>query len=87
MTVYKPLSNLISGFDCRVMIRSGGKVNVQLYNNLVGHDEHQCAYEKMEDAPYWVQERVAVLRMLDVGGGVEGIGLRTNSNVYWIRDE
>lgn len=44
-------------------------------------------YDRIDDLPNWVKERIAVLNMIPVSpptGTVEGVGRRISAHVYWV---
>jgi hypothetical protein len=44
-------------------------------------------YDRIDDLPNWVQERIAILSMIPVTpptGEVEGVGRRISTYVYWV---
>lgn len=64
-----------------------GKENVEIVcfgmecldTSVTGH------YMSIRDTPRWVQERIAVLSMLDIPSrSVDGIGQRIERHTYWL---
>lgn len=47
------------------------------------------SYETIDELPKWVQDRLAVLMLLDpnkVNSEVENVGRRINKNIFWVFD-
>ena len=45
------------------------------------------AYDNLQELPQWVQERIAVLSMLDAKPptqNIEGVGRRIDADTYWV---
>lgn len=64
-----------------------GKVEVVCLGiDSVDH-EAEGIYQQVEDLPMWMQEKLAVLSMMEVNPPqeeVNGVGIRIDGNTYWI---
>ena len=58
------------GFAYRVYFRSNGTIVVYDLNDNRTH------YPNEEGLPMWMQEKIAVLRMVETGVSVDGVGKR-----------
>jgi hypothetical protein len=72
----------------RIEIKKDNTVETTCYEMLDAFDpELKKYYETLDDLPKWVQDKLAVLMLLDhtkVNEEVEGVGRRINENVYWV---
>ena len=72
----------------RIQINDDHTVETTCYEMLDAFDpELKKYYETLDDLPKWVQDKLAVLMLLDhtkVNEEVEGVGRRINQNVYWV---
>jgi hypothetical protein len=72
----------------RIQINGDNTVETTCYEMLDAFDpELKKYYETLDDLPKWVQDKLAVLMLLDhtkVNEEVEGVGRRINENVYWV---
>lgn len=63
--------------DAKIM--AIGLVGVGIEDPLEGH------YSCVGELPVWVQEKIAVLMMLDPPDGpIDGVGRRIDRNVFWV---
>lgn len=75
----------------RVKINNNASIDTDCYDLIDSYcpklDKH---YAKVEDLPKWVQEKLAVLMVIDpeqVGGReVEKVGRRINKMIFWVYD-
>lgn len=75
----------------RVKINNNASIDTDCYDLIDLYypklDKH---YAKVEDLPKWVQEKLAVLMVIDpeqVGGReVEGVGRRIDKTIFWVYD-
>lgn len=75
----------------RVKINNNLTIDTDCYDLIDSYcpklDKH---YAKADDLPTWVQEKLAVLMVIDpeqVGGReVEKVGRRINKNIFWVYD-
>ena len=51
----------------------------------IGQAGHTVKYREHE-LPEWIQERVSLLRMVDVGVHIGGVGKRHDKNVFYIKE-
>jgi hypothetical protein len=72
----------------RIQINDDHTVETTCYEMLDAFDpELKKYYETLDDLPKWVQDKLAVLMLLDhtkVNEEVKGVGRRINQNVYWV---
>jgi hypothetical protein len=72
----------------RIQINEDNTVETSCYEMLDAFDpELKKYYETLDDLPKWVQDKLAVLMLLDhtkVNQEVENVGRRINQNVYWV---
>jgi hypothetical protein len=72
----------------RIQINGDNTVETTCYEMLDAFDpELKKYYETLDELPKWVQDKLAVLMLLDhtkVNEEVEGVGRRINENVYWV---
>ncbi len=72
----------------RIQINDDHTVETTCYEMLDAFDpELKKYYETLDELPKWVQDKLAVLMLLDhtkVNEEVEGVGRRINENVYWV---
>jgi hypothetical protein len=72
----------------RIQINDDHTVETTCYEMLDAFNpELKKYYETLDDLPKWVQDKLAVLMLLDhmkVNEEVEGVGRRINENVYWV---
>jgi hypothetical protein len=72
----------------RIQINEDNTVETACYEMLDAFDpELKKYYETLDDLPKWVQDKLAVLMLLDhtkVNQEVENVGRRINQNVYWV---
>lgn len=73
----------------RIHIRDTGKDRISVI--CVGMERVDAclegAYDNLQELPQWVQERIAVLSMLDAKPptqNIEGVGRRINESTYWV---
>ena len=97
----KPRSNGKAVGDSLAMIRQTPIYRVKINNNAsidtdcydlidLYYPKLDKHYAKVEDLPKWVQEKLAVLMVIDpeqVGGReVEGVGRRIDKMIFWVYD-
>ena len=97
----KPRANGTSIGECLMMVQQTPVYRIRINNNAsIDTDcydliDSYCPklknhYEKVEDLPQWVQEKLAVLMVIDpaqLGGReVTGIGRRINEIIFWVYD-
>jgi hypothetical protein len=68
---------------------SGGTVTTENFTFLDGFEsELDAKYESVDKLPQWVQDRLAVLMILDPDSPpqkeIENIGIRISSEVFWV---
>jgi len=72
----------------RIQINDDNTVETTCYEMLDAFDpELKKYYETLDDLPNWVQDKLAVLMLLDhkkVNEEVKGVGRRINEYVYWV---
>lgn len=72
----------------RIQVNEDSTVETTCYEMLDAFDpELKKYYETLDDLPNWVQDKLAVLMLLDhtkVNEEVKGVGRRINENVYWV---
>ena len=72
----------------RIQINEDSTVETTCYEMLDAFDpELKKYYETLDDLPNWVQDKLAVLMLLDhtkVNEEVKGVGRRINENIYWV---
>jgi hypothetical protein len=73
----------------RVHIRDTGEDRISVI--CVGMERVDAclegAYDNLQELPQWVQERIAVLSMLNAKPptqNIEGVGRRINESTYWV---
>lgn len=84
MTVAAPGAEVIY----RVLLK-GERANVVCIDMPIDYlSEAICReYDRFEQAPQWLQDRVLALRMLTEGpptGWVDGVGRRVSEDVFWV---
>lgn len=71
----------------RVEIRPDNEVHC-MYIGVISLDQERILiYDSISDAPEWIQDRIAVLRMLQPSTNdsiVYNVGRRISENVFWI---
>ncbi len=73
----------------RVLIGYGGKSHVYVLDLTARGTKrpHEHSYETIEAMPVWLQEKIAVLSMMEQEGpehDIAGVGFRAADNVYWV---
>ena len=72
----------------RIFINDDGMVETVCYEMLDAFDpELNNSYESVDELPIWVQDKLAVLMLLDhkkVNEEVKGVGRRINERTYWV---
>lgn len=72
----------------RIQINDDNTVQTTCYEMLDAFNpELKNYYETLDDLPKWVQDKLAVLMLLDhtkVNEEVKGVGRRINKDVYWV---
>lgn len=72
----------------RIRVNDDTTVDTDCYDLLENFaPELEKSYDSVDDLPQWVQERLAVLMVLDVtkrNEEIRGIGKRINKNVFWV---
>jgi len=72
----------------RIQINDDNTVETTCYEMLDAFDpELKKYYETLDDLPNWVQDKLAVLMLLDhtkVNEEVKGVGRRISKDVYWV---
>lgn len=72
----------------RIFINDDGMVETSCYELLDAFDpELNNSYESVDELPNWVQDKLAVLMLLDhtkVNEEVKGVGRRINERTYWV---
>jgi len=72
----------------RIRVNDDTTVDTDCYDLLENFaPELEKTYDSVHDLPQWVQERIAVLMLLDVtkrNEEIRGIGKRINKNVFWV---
>jgi len=72
----------------RLVINEDGSVNTSCFEMLdVFSPELKSWYETVDELPKWVQDRIAVLMLLDhtkQNEEVEHIGRRISKDIYWV---
>jgi hypothetical protein len=72
----------------RIQINEDNTVQTVCYEMLDAFDpELKNYYETLDDLPKWVQDKLAVLMLLDhtkVNEEVKSVGRRISRNVYWV---
>jgi hypothetical protein len=72
----------------RIFINEDGMVETSCYELLDAFDpELNNSYESVDELPNWVQDKLAVLMLLDhkkVNEEVKTVGRRISKNVYWV---
>jgi hypothetical protein len=74
-------------YPWRVTMQPCGAVHLSYIGYLPIDGPRAQSYNTIEDAPSWVQDRVAVLNMLEPNphtSKVFGVGRRINGSVYWV---
>lgn len=73
----------------RVHIRDIGKERISIM--CIGMERVDAylegVYDNLQELPQWMQERIAVLSMLDAKPptqNIEGVGRRIDENTYWV---
>ena len=72
----------------RIQINEDNTVETDCFEMLDAFNpELKKYYETLDDLPNWVQDKLAVLMLLDhtkVNEEVKGVGRRINENIYWV---
>jgi hypothetical protein len=72
----------------RIHINQDNTVETDCFEMLDAFNpELKKYYETLDDLPNWVQDKLAVLMLLDhtkVNEEVKGVGRRINENIYWV---
>jgi hypothetical protein len=72
----------------RIVIHEDGMVETGCYEMLDAFDpELNNSYKSVDELPNWVQDKLAVLMLLDhkkVNEEVKGVGRRINERTYWV---
>lgn len=72
----------------RIRVNDDTTVDTDCYDLLENFaPELEKSYDSVHDLPQWVQERLAVLMVLDVtkrNEEIRGVGKRINKNVFWV---
>lgn len=72
----------------RIYINEDGMVETSCYELLDAFDpELNNSYKSVDELPNWVQDKLAVLMLLDhkkVNEEVKGVGRRINERTYWV---
>lgn len=71
----------------RAELRPDGRVKLEYIGYLPITETRVKVYSGIDKCPEWVQDRIAVLRMMKPGPAesvVEGVGLRVSENAFWI---
>lgn len=72
----------------RIKLHDDNSVETSSYDLLDGFKPKlNSFYETIDDLPKWVQDRLAVLMLLDptkINSEVENVGRRINKNIYWV---
>ena len=72
----------------RVLINlDTGKVEVVCLGISNVDHEAEGIYQKVEELPMWMQEKLAVLNMMEVNPPqeeVDGVGIRIDESTYWV---
>ena len=88
LTEFWPLLRLIAdGNVYRIEIKSIARVEVMCFGLESIDTELEGYYDSLEALPNWVQERIALLSMIDATPPteeVEHIGRRINQSTYWV---
>ena len=89
---YKEIHALTNQHDSdiyRIHIRDTGKERISVI--CIGMERVDAclegAYDNLQELPQWVQERIAVLSMLDAKPptqNIEGVGRRIDADTYWV---
>lgn len=75
----------------RIRINNNASIDTDCYDLIDSYcPKLKNHYDKVEDLPSWVQERLAVLMVIDPaqtgGREVTGIGRRINQIIFWVYD-
>ena len=75
----------------RIRINNNASIDTDCYDLIDSYcPKLKNHYEKVEDLPSWVQERLAVLMVIDPaqtgGREVTNIGRRINEIIFWVYD-
>lgn len=72
----------------RLVINDDGSVNTSCYEMLDAFaPELKNSYETVDELPKWVQDRIAVLMLLDhtkQNEEVENVGRRISKDIFWV---
>jgi hypothetical protein len=72
----------------RISLHDEGHVNTDCYDLLENFaPDLKNHYESIDELPKWVQDRIAVLMLLDHtqrNEEIKGIGRRINRNIFWV---
>jgi hypothetical protein len=72
----------------RISLHEQGHVNTDCYDMLENFaPDLKKHYESIDELPKWVQDRIAVLMLLDHtqrNEEIKGIGRRINKNIFWV---
>jgi len=72
----------------RICINSDGSAQTTCYEMLDAFDpELKSFYSSVDEMPKWVQDRIAVLMLLDpskLNQEVENVGRRISSDIFWV---
>lgn len=72
----------------RIRVNDDTTVDIDCYDLLENFaPELEKSYNSVQDLPQWVQERLAVLMLLDTSKRneeIRGVGKRINKNIFWV---
>lgn len=72
----------------RVCLNEDGSVQTTCYEMLDAFNpELKSFYESVDELPKWVQDKLAVLMLLDpkkVNEEIESVGRRISENIFWV---
>ena len=75
----------------RISVHENARVNITWFDLIENFaPELDEVYDSVQDLPQWVQERLAVLMVLDptqVNEEIEGVGRRISKHVFWVFGE
>lgn len=73
----------------RLVIHDDGHIGVDCYGIDSIDNELELYYPSSDKLPMWVQERLALLSMLDPskGNDVPSVGRRISNSIYWVYAE
>jgi hypothetical protein len=71
----------------RISIYGEGEVYILCFGLSLGANDLEGRYDSVDNLPNWVQERLAVLMLLNEGPPhfpIEGVGRRISRDVFWV---